>query len=149
MNIPTISGATKTQYTVYGGIAFGLGGIFLLFMLCCFGRIRLAVAVCKASGQFMAQTCSIVLVPIVQTIVNLMQWAICILAMLFLISNASFKSSSSSVFTELTSYTQDGLIRFYAFLFGSLWCNAIVQAIGIFVVASACCMWYYSHGPDQ
>lgn len=118
-------------------------------MVCCFGRIRLAVAVCKASGQFIAQTCSIVLVPIIQTVINIGQWAICIVAMLYLISVASFQSSSSSVFTELTSYDQDSLLCFYAFLFGSLLCSAIIQAVGIFVIASACCMWYYSHGPDQ
>lgn len=117
--------------------------------ICCFGRIRLGVAVCKAAGQFIANTCSIVLVPIIQTIVNLGQWAICIVAMLYIISVATFRSSTSSVFTELAGYDQDSLIRFYAFLFGSLWCNAIIGAIGIFVIASSCCIWYYSHGPDQ
>ena len=98
MNIPTVSGGTKSSYTKYGSISFGLGGIFLLFMLCCFGRIRLAVAVCKASGQFIVQTCSIIFVPIIQTIVSLIQWAVCILAMLFIVSTATFKSSRSDPF---------------------------------------------------
>lgn len=35
------------------------------------------------------------------------------------------------------------------FLFGTLWCNAFIQALGLFVVASACCLWYYSHGPAE
>lgn len=37
---------------------------------------------------------------------------------------------------------------FYYFVFGTLWVNALLQAIAIFVIASACAMWYYSHGPD-
>lgn len=37
----------------------------------------------------------------------------------------------------------------YYFIFGTLWSNAILQAMGIFVIASACAMWYYSHGPGQ
>jgi len=40
-------------------------------------------------------------------------------------------------------------VNFYAFLFGTLWCNAMISAIGIFVIASSCVMWYYSHGPGQ
>lgn len=34
-------------------------------------------------------------------------------------------------------------------MFGTLWCNAFIGAMTIFIVASACCMWYYSHGPGQ
>lgn len=117
--------------------------------LCCFSRIRLAVAVCKAAGQFVSHTCSIVFVPIFQTIVTLGTWAVCILAMLYIISTSTFTSSSSDVFTSLASYTDSSLYQFYAFLFGTLWCNAFLQAVGTFVVASACCLWYYSHGPDQ
>lgn len=34
-------------------------------------------------------------------------------------------------------------------MFGTLWTNALLGAMGIFVIASACSMWYYSHGPGQ
>lgn len=38
------------------------------------------------------------------------------------------------------------LARFYYFVFGTLWSNALVQAMTTFVIASATCMWYYSQG---
>ena len=41
------------------------------------------------------------------------------------------------------------MIRFYCFIFGTLWVNAFIGAMTIFIIASACTMWYYSHGPDQ
>lgn len=41
------------------------------------------------------------------------------------------------------------MIRFYAFVFGTLWCSAFIGAMTIFIIASAACMWYYSHGPGQ
>lgn len=34
-------------------------------------------------------------------------------------------------------------------MFGTLWCNALLGAIGTFLIASSVCMWYYSHGPGQ
>lgn len=41
------------------------------------------------------------------------------------------------------------LVRFYYFVFGTLWCNALLGAIGTFLIASSACMWYYSNGPGQ
>jgi hypothetical protein len=106
------------------------------------------VAVCKAAGQFVAHTCFIVVVPIIQTVINLGMWAVCLVVLLYLASSATYVYSSGSVFTSISSYTSPALVQFYVFLFGTLWCNAFIQAIGLFVVASACCIWYYSHGPD-
>lgn len=33
---------------------------------------------------------------------------------------------------------------FYYFVFGTLWTNALLQAITIFVIASACALWYFN-----
>lgn len=101
LNIPTISGGTKTQYEALGIVSLVLSGVFLLTFLCCFSRIRLAVAVCKSAGQFVAHTCSIVLVPIIQTVINLAMWAVCIVALLYIISCTNFVGSSGSVFTSV------------------------------------------------
>jgi solute carrier family 44 (choline transporter-like protein), member 2/4/5 len=149
LSIPTISGGTETEYKIYGIISFSLCGFFFLLLICCFSRIRLAVAVCKAAGQFVAHTCSIVLVPIVQTIINISMWAICLVALLYLASAATYVVSGTDVFTSISDYGQTSLVEFYIFLFGTLWCNAFIQAMGTFVIASTCCLWYYSHGPDQ
>ena len=147
LGIPTMSAGRN--YAVYGYISFGIAGFFLILTLCCCSRIRLAVAVCKAAGQFVVGVCLIVLVPIVQTLITLGLWAACLVAMVYIISAAPFVSTSTDVFTVISSYSDSSLIRFYVFVFGTLWSNAIIQAIGTFVIASACCMWYYSHGPGQ
>jgi solute carrier family 44 protein 1 (choline transporter-like protein)/choline transporter-like protein 2/4/5 len=149
LGIPTISGGTQSEYQAIGYTCVGIAGVLLLTFICCCSRIRLAVAVCKAAGQFVAHTCSIILVPILQTAIVLAMWAVCIVAMLYIISCTTFVGSSSSVFTSVESYTSTNLNQFYTFVFGTLWCNAFIQAAGTFVVASSCCIWYYSHGPDQ
>lgn len=51
--------------------------------------------------------------------------------------------------TSVADYADGNLLRLYYFLFATLWCNALLQAIAIFVIASACCMWYYNHGANS
>jgi choline transporter-like protein 2/4/5 len=38
-------------------------------------------------------------------------------------------------------------VSLYYFFFGILWTNAYLGALSIFVIASCCCMWYFTQGP--
>lgn len=107
------------------------------------------MAVCKAAGQFIVGVCTSVLVPVFQTILTLGLWGGCLVVMVYLVSTANFKIASSSDYFTSVDYIDGGLVNLYIFIFSTLWSNALIQAIGIFVIASACCMWYYSHGPGQ
>lgn len=113
----------------------------------------MAVAVCKCAGQFVAKVCGVVLVPVWQTLLVIILWVAAIIAIIWLASSATFiaKQSGTSydVFTTIQNYADEKLIYLYYFVFGTLWTNAVFQAIGVFVIASACTMWYYSHGPGQ
>ncbi len=148
MGVPSTSG-TAASNAVYGWICIGLGCFFFLVTLCCCSRLRLAVAVCKSAGQFVASVCSSVLVPIIQAILAMMLWGGCIVVMVFLVSSCSFVGGTSSYFSSVSSYGEDSMIRFYVFVFFTLWCSAFIGAMTIFIISSACTMWYYSHGPDQ
>ena len=148
MGFPKFQTASD-HFNIYGYIVFGIAAVYLILLLCCCSRIRLAVAVCKAAGQFVVGVYLIVFVPVIMTILQLGLWVVCICAMAFLISKATFNVIPGDVFTGITDYTQNQLIMFYYYVFATLWANAFINAVTIFVVASACCMWYYSHGPGQ
>lgn len=64
--MPTLDGSD--YYKTYGYICFGVAGLFLILLLCCCNRLRLAVAVCKVAGRFVLNVCHIVLLPIFFTI---------------------------------------------------------------------------------
>ena len=145
--MPKING--NAQYLRYYAYAAWVGGgLFLLVTLCCCGRIRLAVAVCKCTGAFILEVCSVMTVPIFMALATVGLWVICALCMIWLVSSTPF-IANGDIFTSIADYRDNSLIRFYYFVFGTLWCNAFVQAVTTFVIASACCMWYYSHGPAQ
>lgn len=148
LSIPSDNAAVG-YYDVFGYISFGFSGLALIITLCCCSRLRLAVAVCKAAGQFVAGVCTSILVPIIQALIALGLWGSCLTVMVFLISTGSFYIANSSDYFTSVHYDDSGLVNFYIFVFSTLWCNAIIQAIGIFVIASSCAMWYYAHGPGQ
>lgn len=101
--MPTLDGSD--YYKTYGYICFGLAGVFLILLLCCCNRLRLAVAVCKVAGRFVIRVCHVILIPIVLTIVMIGMWACCLLALVYLLSATQFEiSKASDVFTSVADY---------------------------------------------
>lgn len=145
--IPTINGDTQ-YYKYYGYACWAGAGVFLLLTLCCCGRIRLAVAICKCAGAFLLEVCSVMFVPIIMAIATVALWVVCCLCMIWLVSAAPF-IANGDIFTSIQDFRDLSLVRFYYFVFATLWSNALLQGITTFVIASSCCMWYYSHGPGH
>lgn len=140
---------TSSQYNEpVGWTLIGIGCFFLLVVLCCCNRIRLAVAICKSAGQFVGAVCTVILVPIIQSVLAFALWGGALVTMVYLVSSATFiVANSTDYFTSINSYNDPELVRFYIFVFLTLWVNAFLGAMTIFIVASATCMWYYSHAP--
>jgi solute carrier family 44 (choline transporter-like protein), member 2/4/5 len=136
-------------YNIFGWICLGLAVMTLLVIICCCGRIRLAVALCSVAGEFVSNKCQVMLVPIVMTAALLVFWVFAIFAMVTLIGTASFVVKGTDIFTGIQDFTSASLGYFYYFVFGSLWTNALLQAITIFVIASACAVWYFSKAPGM
>jgi hypothetical protein len=146
LGVPTTS--KNEFYNVYGYISFGVAGILFIVMLCCCSRIKLAVAICKVSGQFLLRVAQVLLVPIIMTLITLGLWAFGLSAMVYIISTATFVSNGD-IFTSIDDWTSRSLGMLYYFFFGILWVNAYIGALSIFVIASCCCMWYFSRGPGD
>ena len=148
LGMPTLDGSD--YYKTYGYISFGIAGVLLILLLCCCNRLRLAVAVCKVAGRFVIRVCHVAFVPIILTIILIGMWACCLLCLIYLLSHAPFAvAKATDVFTSISSYTDGNLFRFYYFFFATLWCGAFISAIGIFVIAACCAMWYYNHGANE
>ncbi len=106
LGLPTAQ--ENANYDIYAYISWSVAGVFLIILLCCCSRIRLAVAVCKCAGQFVARVCGIVLVPIWQTLFVVILWVAAIIAIIWLASSATFTVYSSNgsydVFTSIANY---------------------------------------------
>lgn len=103
LGIPTYS--ANSNYDIYAYICFGIAGVLFIVLLCCCSRIRLAVAVCKAAGQFVASVCMVVLVPIWQTLLVACLWGPALVAVIYLASSATFMHKTGDVFTSIANYS--------------------------------------------
>lgn len=152
LGLPKLQGSE--YYNTYGYISFAIAGVLLILLLCCCSRLRLAVAVCKVAGQFVIRVCQVSLVPIVLSLLLIMVWGACLIVLVYLLSATDFFASKSvdgsyDILTSVKDFADNDLLMLYYFLFALLWTNALIQAIGIFIIASCCCMWYYKHGPED
>jgi choline transporter-like protein 2/4/5 len=146
LGIPTLS--ANSHYNYYGGICFGIALILIILLLLCCSRIRLAIAVCNVAGQFVVRVAQVMIVPIIMGAVIIGFWAFAIASFAYIIGTATFVANGD-IFTSIDDYTQRSLGMFYYFFFGTLWTSAFLDALTIFVIASACCMWYFSRGPGD
>ena len=115
LGLPTAT--ENANYDIYAYISWGIAGLLFIILLCCCSRIRLAVAVCKCAGQFVARVCGIVLVPIWQTILVVVLWVAAIIAIIWLAASATYVPTQSSgsydVFTSVANYGDEKLIYLY------------------------------------
>ena len=135
-------------YNIFGYVSFGLAALFLLIICCCCSRIRLGIAVCGVAGKFIAGTCQVFFVPLIFGAILIVLWVGALFAMVGLIGGADFIVNGDDVFTAIGNYTNDYLVMFYYYVFGTLWVNAFIQAVAVFIIAAACGFWYYNQaGP--
>ena len=104
-NVATYLGvpAVNSQYNEpIGWTLIGLGCFFLIVILCCCNRIRLAVAICKSAGQFVGSVCTVILVPIFQTVLAFALWVGALITIVYLVSTTTFiVQSSTDYFTSI------------------------------------------------
>lgn len=91
-SMPTVQSDEYLAYYAYA--LWAVSGLLLILLLCCCNRIRLAVAVCKCAGKFIVEVCSTMFVPIIMSFITVIMWVVCAIAMIYLVSSASYVARS-------------------------------------------------------
>eukprot|EP00931_Biecheleriopsis_adriatica_P098375 TRINITY_DN7231_c0_g2_i1.p1 TRINITY_DN7231_c0_g2~~TRINITY_DN7231_c0_g2_i1.p1 ORF type:complete len:949 (+),score=198.10 TRINITY_DN7231_c0_g2_i1:115-2961(+) len=92
---------------ICGYVIWGLGGIYVVLVLCLVNRIRLAIAVNKVAAIFVSHTPRILIVPIAQAFVGVVWILVWGLSITFLISQVP------------DNYTEKGGFETYAVAYGT------------------------------
>ena len=121
LGVPTFS---HTYNEPVGWTLIGIGCFFLIIILCCCNRIRLAVAICKSAGQFVASVCTVVLVPIFQAVFAFCLWVGALVTMVCLLR----RKSQHRLLHLDQQLPGPELVRFYVLVFFTLWVNAFLGA---------------------
>jgi len=125
-------------------IVWGIAAISLIVLYFLWDRIRLAIAIIKASAEFVEETPNILSVPPLMFFVLLAYYIYWIWILLYILSSGSVHANDSGLPFAQVAWTTESTAFFWVHLFGLLWNNFILITIPQFVVMSAVCIWYFS-----
>ena len=138
------------KYVQYGAYTlWGIDGVFLILVLCCCSRIRLAVAIMKVTGSFILNTPQILFLPLIFIIISLAWIAAWTFTAVYLFSVGNIEPRPDPLaFMTTVAWTKQTRYIFLYHLFGGLWVNAFIIGCCQFIVAAACAIWYFSFTSD-
>jgi len=144
---PRDSNSVKS-YKIIGYICWGIAGASLITTLCLFGRIKLAIAILKAAADYVKETWSVFIVPIVAVIILAAFYAYWAVTSVYLVTGGDPKRMDTNAFA---TFDYSKKLEYYMIyhLFGGLWITAFVGASVQFIIASSVAMWYFSQGTGQ
>lgn len=138
------------KYLQYGAYAlWGIGGAFFLIVLCCCGRIRIAVAILKVTGQFIYNTPTVLTIPVIFLLICGIWVVAWTFTAVYIFSVGDIQPRDSPLsFVTTVKWTKQTRYIFLYHLFGGLWVNAFIIGCSQFIIAAACAIWYFSFTSD-
>jgi len=138
------------QYMRYGAyVVWGICALFVLIILCIFGRIRLGIAVLHCSADFINATPSVFLVPIVFLFLVVSWIAIWVVSAAWIFSVGEIKPNETVTVLSTVEWDKQTRYIFLYYLFGLLWINAFLIGCIQFIISAACSIWYFSFTSDE
>lgn len=149
-NNQTSSDTVKTYKTyLYGSYAiWGVDGLCILLVLCIYNRIALAIAIVKTAAHFIASCPLSLMVPPIIAILFFATWALFIAGFVFIVSVGDIKQNSQGYCWASVEWNTNVRYALCYFIFGALWKTCFIDALGEFIIAGACSIWYWSIGSE-
>ena len=148
-NMETEDDKKQQRYVEYFSYAvFIVSILYFIVMLCLCSRIRLAIAIFQVTSDFMRDTPSLFLIPIIFLIIGLSFLAIWIVSAVWIftvgeaVQNETAKALANVEWSTTTRYV------FLYYIFGLLWVAAFIIGCAQFIIAAAASTWYFSHQGD-
>jgi hypothetical protein len=130
-------------------ISWGIAGISLLLFCIFFRRIELAIAVLKCSSEFVENVPTTLMIPPFFFILSCVFYAYWLFSAVFIVGTNQVNAQPGGSPFGSVEWTDKsyGMLGYY--VFGLLWNHAFLAALPQFVIASACCIWYFAQGSAE
>jgi len=129
--------------------SYGLCGLFvisLMILACIFNSIRITIAILESASEFVQEVSQSICVPIFGFLFLASFFAYWLIIALYLYTSGTWSQVGQQPFgkIEWDAYIQEILI---VHCFALFWNVAFMMAFNQYVIASACCMWYFKKKP--
>lgn len=122
-------------------------GIEGCFIICCYHRIKLVIAIIKTAAEFIRDVLAILLVPIINTVVGAGMIAIWIVGTIYLYSVGDLEKRGDFPLAQV-KWDENTRRAWYYNLFAILWILAFILCLEKLVVGAATSIWYFNQMPD-
>jgi hypothetical protein len=130
-------------------ISWGVAGISLLLFCIFYRRIELAIAVLKCSSEFVENVPTTLMIPPFFFLLSSVFYGYWLFSTVFIIGTNQVEAQTGGLPFASVQWTDKsyGMLGYY--VFGLLWNHAFLAALPQFVIASACCIWYFCQGSGK
>jgi hypothetical protein len=146
-------GATKQSrkfivlLKVFAYIFWITGGFMVCFILCCYHKISLVIAIIKTTSEFVGENCYVLFVPVFNTFAAAGFSAVWIVGTVYLFAVGDIVQRSDFPLARIVWDTTTRRL-WYVNLFAILWVLAFILSLGKFVIGAACSIWYFNQNAD-
>jgi hypothetical protein len=144
----TTTNSTINSEKIIAYVCWAVAGLTFIAVLCLWNRIRLAIAILKSAAEYVKDTPTIFIVPVITILTLVCFFGYWGLTAVYLVSSGDASQIKGYPFGDFQySKTLQRLLIYH--VFGLLWFNAFVIASTQFVLASSTALWYFSQGTGQ
>lgn len=125
--------------------------VFTCMVLCNFQKIRLVVCIIKATARFINENIIILFVPIINTLIAAVWIGLWIFGSIYIYANGTMSKNENYYPWSTVTHEDVPKYSFWFTCFFGLWVLAFMVSLNVFVIASACVIWYFQQdsGKDQ
>lgn len=134
------------KYAAY--VSWGLAGVILLAVCCCFNAIQLGIAVFKTTAQYIQATMEIFILPFLSFVICFIWFTIWLGSAVFIFSVGTPEPREE--FPAVTEMKWNKYTRWVLFyhVFALFWINAYIIGSTQFIIGASTCMWYFTCKTD-
>jgi len=139
------------KYMTYGSYTlWGLAGLMLILMLCCYNAIKLGIAVFKTTAMYIAANMQIFLLPLWGFVVCSL-WLVIWFSGSIMVFSTGTPAPRDAPYAFLTEIKWTDLTKYVFFfqVFMLFWINAFIVGCTEFIIGCSAVIWYFECNSDS
>lgn len=141
---------------ILGGVSAGIGFLILCLACCLRSSIDLACKSVESACECLFHMPTLLLHPVLVALLKICVFLACLGGLLLLVSCGNMESAAVTLGEHTVSgvgrsfqYTDEEKYFLVYYIFGLMWIMELLNALSLFTVSYAVCLWYYSAWDDK
>lgn len=143
---------TQKWLNIASYVIWGLLGVYLLAILCCWYSLKIAIKVLRTAARVIMNNMKMIVIPLFQIVFTVAWIGVSVYALLWLAScgEITVNTVPGTPLTYKTySYTDEQKYMIYGTIFFFFWVTAFLIAVADYALIVAVSSWYFTENTDK